>query len=97
MLVMLFCYFDSFGPLLHYPVDFFCRSAPWNRLHGTIPSSLRLLTSLIVFQFNDNSFTGQIPSELPSGLEYLILHDNRLTGQIPGELGRLTGLQALYA
>ena len=68
-----------------------------NRLAGTIPSELGMLTSLEFLDLSGNLATGLIPRELGNlwNLESLRLDRNRLTGPIPAELGNLENLQRL--
>lgn len=59
-------------------------------LNGTIPSQVGSLSSVYTFQFKDNQFTGQIPTEL--GKMSMVtarvgFWSNRLGSTIPSELG----------
>ena len=68
-----------------------------NRLDGTLPQELLLLTSLRSLSLSSN----QLPSRIPSFLGQLPLMTalnliaNGLTGTIPSELGTLTGMNSL--
>lgn len=68
-----------------------------NKLQGTIPREVALLTSLQTFLFFVNSLEGTIPAELSnlSNLELLSLAGNQLTGSIPSEVGILSSLKFL--
>jgi len=66
-------------------------------LNGTIPSEIRLLSSIKRLTLADNNLSGVIPSEigLLSSLEELDLTYNSLNGVIPSEVGLLSSLQRL--
>ncbi|KAF8766050.1 hypothetical protein HU200_007896 [Digitaria exilis] len=69
----------------------------YNRLTGTIPSSLGNMAYLDVLNLGHNNLTGEIPEAL-TGLEGLALLDlshNQLSGTIPPGLGGLHFLAAL--
>jgi len=68
-----------------------------NRLSGTIPSGLGLLTNVEVIILADNLLSGSIPSELALliNVEEISLADNLLSGSIPSELGLLTNVEVI--
>jgi Leucine-rich repeat (LRR) protein len=68
-----------------------------NALTGTIPSDIKLLSSLIEFNLAQNSFTGSLPSGLGdlSMLQTLDLGLNMLAGELPSSLGNLVDLVTL--
>jgi len=70
-----------------------------NKLSGSLPSEIGLLTSLqqLKFQFND-LMTGSIPSEVGSmtSLKRILLMNSKLTGSIPTEIGLLPSLYNLW-
>jgi Leucine-rich repeat (LRR) protein len=62
----------------------------FNLLNGTIPNSLKGLSSLSSLYLNNNQLTGSIPADLENYL--LIILDisfNQLTGEIPSSLGTI--------
>eukprot|EP00815_Leptocylindrus_aporus_P002739 CAMPEP_0116067398 /NCGR_PEP_ID=MMETSP0322-20121206/10981_1 /TAXON_ID=163516 /ORGANISM="Leptocylindrus danicus var. apora, Strain B651" /LENGTH=502 /DNA_ID=CAMNT_0003554189 /DNA_START=44 /DNA_END=1549 /DNA_ORIENTATION=- len=63
-----------------------------NRLQGTTPSEVGMLSSLIWLALDNNSITGTIPSEIQmlSSLYWLDLDFNSITGTIPSEIGMLS-------
>lgn len=69
-----------------------------NNLVGTIPSSLKNITSLSELILINNNLSGPIPSEIGdlSDLTRLALGGNQLSGSIPSSLGNLSSLQFLY-
>ena len=68
-----------------------------NKLQGTIPDELGLLTALTYLHLRSNELTGTLPSQLGqlTALTYLEFWSNRLTGTIPTQLGKLTALPVL--
>lgn len=66
-------------------------------LSGAIPTTVGLLTNLVVFDFHTTGLTGPIPSEFGncSRLETIALSDNAITGTLPSELGNLSSLRSL--
>ena len=66
-------------------------TAHGNRLSGTIPSTIGLLTNLLVFDVGQNQLNGTIPSELGDlkQLGYLDASYNSLMGTLPHSLGQL--------
>jgi len=57
---------------------------------GVIPTSVGLMTKLVVFQFDSGDvLTGSLPSEmgLATNLAHLAIGYNQLTGTLPSELG----------
>ncbi|PIA57182.1 hypothetical protein AQUCO_00600131v1, partial [Aquilegia coerulea] len=69
-----------------------------NSLTGTIPSSIGLLSELLLLYLSGNSLSGNIPPEIGncSSLVDLQLYENQLEGVIPSELGMLGNLQILF-
>ncbi|PXY41171.1 hypothetical protein DMB65_09460 [Flavobacterium cheongpyeongense] len=69
-----------------------------NKLSGTIPAEIGLLTKLTSLQLHTNQLSGTIPAEigLLTKLTSLQLHTNQLSGTIPAEIGQLTLLQTLH-
>mmetsp|Transcript_43145 Transcript_43145/g.60522 ORF Transcript_43145/g.60522 Transcript_43145/m.60522 type:complete len:136 (+) Transcript_43145:173-580(+) len=70
----------------------------YNRLSGTIPSSLDQLFQLSKLHLNSNSLSGTIPSSLGQlfQLQSLHLYSNNFNGTIPSFLGKLSQLQWLF-
>ena len=68
-----------------------------NRLIGTIPKAIGLLSHLITLSLSGNRITGGIPNEIGNltKLEYLSLHDNQINGKIPKTIGNCTSLKWL--
>jgi len=68
-----------------------------NFLTGTIPQGMNKFQNLISLSFENNSFTGELPSEIGEihSLQQLVIHSNRLTGNIPDIFGNLTNLYIL--
>lgn len=68
-----------------------------NKVTGTIPTEMGLLTELASISITNATLTGTIPSELGdlSSLRRLWLYSNQLTGTIPASLRRLTELEVL--
>lgn len=66
-----------------------------DRLSGTIPSDIGLLTNLVSLSLSDSSLTGTIPQELGNltDLQRLWLSGNGLEGQIPSSLNNLSLLE----
>ncbi|CAB9503969.1 leucine rich repeat [Seminavis robusta] len=69
-----------------------------NRLSGSLPPELGLLTKLEAFDVATNSIRGTIPSQigLMTSLYELILNVNQLTGEVPSEIGQLTLLEQFF-
>ncbi|KAI9125188.1 hypothetical protein K1719_003804 [Acacia pycnantha] len=68
-----------------------------SNLRGPIPSSITELPNLKILNLSYNSFTGNIPSFLPSSLLISIdLSHNDLTGTLPWTLPLLPHLKSLY-
>ncbi|TVU26579.1 hypothetical protein EJB05_29133, partial [Eragrostis curvula] len=65
-----------------------------NTLQGRIPSFTNC-SSLRVLWLHRNSFVGQFPSELPSGLHQLQISVNNLSGTIPASLSNITTLSLI--
>ena len=75
-----------------------------NKLSGTMPSQLGMLTNLVSLQLDHNLLSGEVPSELgrlTKLTDELALHRNSLRGRLPSQLGHLspalcylTGMQA---
>ena len=65
-----------------------------NKLNGTIPTELGLLSNMGWLSLYWNQLTGKIPSELGllSNLELLVLDTNQLTGAVPTSLASLPSL-----
>jgi hypothetical protein len=70
----------------------------FNRLNGTIPSSLANLTSLVAIRLSNNHLSGTIPQSLGQldALQVLHLDFNRLSGTVPQSLGQLRHLEELH-
>lgn len=69
----------------------------YNRLVGTIPTSLGLLTKLTLLDVEENYLSGSVPSALGnlSLLRVLRLSKNDVNGTLPEELGKLTNMKTL--
>ncbi len=69
----------------------------YNKLRGSLPSEMGMLSSLERIRLYDNSITGTIPSEIGmlSSLKGLYLNHNLITGTIPSEIGMLSSLTGL--
>ncbi|XP_027942616.1 putative receptor-like protein kinase At3g47110 [Vigna unguiculata] len=65
-----------------------------NFLTGTIPRGMKKFQNLISLSFENNSFTGELSSEIGAlnTLQRLAIHSNRLSGDIPDIFGNLTNL-----
>ncbi|XP_014517209.2 putative receptor-like protein kinase At3g47110 [Vigna radiata var. radiata] len=65
-----------------------------NNLTGTIPQGMKKFQNLISLSFENNYFTGELPSEIGAlnNLQQLVIHHNRLSGDIPDIFGNLTSL-----
>jgi hypothetical protein len=70
----------------------------FNRLNGTIPSSLANLTSLVAIRLSNNHLSGTIPQSLGQldALQVLHLDINLLSGTIPQSLGQLLSIESLH-
>ncbi|KAL5990936.1 hypothetical protein ACLOJK_011841 [Asimina triloba] len=68
-----------------------------NKFHGSIPSSIGDLKSLLVLNMSNNDLEGGLPASLGNvrALESLDLSHNRLSGEIPWQLSDLTFLSVL--
>ncbi|CAN6466045.1 unnamed protein product [Victoria cruziana] len=69
-----------------------------NKLSGSIPAELFSSSMVLIhILFDDNQFTGEIPSTvcLIKTLEVLRLDRNSLTGSVPSNLNNLTGITEL--
>ena len=69
----------------------------FNHLHGSIPSSIGLLSELSTLNLGYNNLTGPIPSSMGylTSLTSVYLGHNQLSRAIPESLGLLTLLQLL--
>jgi Leucine rich repeat len=69
-----------------------------NKLRGTLPWELSLLTSLEVMDLGLNSLSGSIPTQIVqmTDLQVIVVLWNVLTGQIPKEISELTRLEAFW-
>ncbi|CAN6556692.1 unnamed protein product [Malus baccata var. baccata] len=76
-----------------------------NQIYGSIPSGIGNLVSLESLYLGNNSFTGNIPSDigsLPSevgnfhSLSVLDVSDNMLSGRLPSSLGGCESLEVLH-
>ena len=70
-----------------------------NRLRGTLPWELALLTRLEVMDFSWNSLTGSIPTQIVdlTNLRAISVNSNALTGSIPAIFSQLTRLERFHA
>lgn len=66
-----------------------------NRLNGSIPAAILSLPSLHSLYLQDNNFSGNFPSSLPSQLIFLDFSFNSFTGNIPATINNLTYLTSL--
>ncbi|KAK6275547.1 hypothetical protein POUND7_005256 [Theobroma cacao] len=68
-----------------------------NKLEGSIPEELALLTGLIGLNLSHNQLSGQFPNKIGKleSLESLDLSFNELSGMIPGSMSSLTKLSHL--
>jgi len=57
-----------------------------NWISGTLPTSLKNMTSLEGLYLNSNQLSGPIP-ELPISLSLFVISDNSLTGALPSNVG----------
>lgn len=69
-----------------------------NKFNGSIPSSIKNLTSLRTLNASGNQLSGQIPNEICSlsELDGLVLEYNYLTGEIPRNIGNLSKLRGIH-
>ena len=69
-------------------------SLPSLNLHGTIPSSIGLLSDLTGINFSNNLITGSLPTTLGalSDLQLINVYKNNLSGPLPSSLQVLTNL-----
>ena len=63
----------------------------FNEFTGPLPV-VDLSANLVLYGFNNNRFTGSIPSLWSNHISALWLQDNYLTGTLPNELGTITNL-----
>ncbi|CAB9519411.1 Leucine Rich Repeat [Seminavis robusta] len=70
-----------------------------NRLEGSIPNELSLLSNVGVVDLSGNELKGSMPYTIGNmnNLTSLVLDDNQLSGQIPSEMGLLTSLRRFSA
>ncbi|CAO2145992.1 unnamed protein product [Urochloa humidicola] len=66
-----------------------------NTLQGIIPSFVNC-SDLRVMWLDSNELTGELPRDLPPGLEDLSLDFNNLVGNIPPTLGNITALKSFF-
>ncbi|CAI9097159.1 OLC1v1033519C1 [Oldenlandia corymbosa var. corymbosa] len=66
-----------------------------NRLNGTLPPDILSLPSIRYLYFQNNNFSGDLPSNLSSQLNFLDLSFNSFTGNIPDTINNLTHLVGL--
>jgi Leucine-rich repeat (LRR) protein len=68
-----------------------------NKITGTIPTEIGLLTELASLSITNATLTGTIPTEIGNlvKMRRMWLYDNQLTGSIPAELNSLTELEVL--
>ncbi|CAB9519794.1 expressed unknown protein [Seminavis robusta] len=68
-----------------------------NKISGTLPASLGLLTNAHTLDLYGNQITGSLPTELGllENVSSILLDSNHLTGTVPSQLGLLTNLDAL--
>jgi hypothetical protein len=60
-----------------------------HRLQGTLPDSLKLITSLVELDLSHNQLQGSLPASWTSSfprLEYVWLQHNHLTGELPASI-----------
>lgn len=68
-----------------------------NRLDGTFPTHVGMLSQLQILDFGANALVGTLPSEigLLTNLELLDVDSNIMSGTIPTQIGRLTLLSTI--
>jgi hypothetical protein len=68
-----------------------------NKITGTIPTEIGLLTELASISMTNATLSGPIPTEMGNlvSLRRLWLYNNQLTGTIPAVLNQLTELEVL--
>ena len=68
-----------------------------NRLDGTFPTHVGMLSKLQILDFGANALVGTLPSEigLLTNLELLDVDSNIMSGTIPTQIGRLTLLSTI--
>jgi hypothetical protein len=84
--------FSGLASMKHLAID-------RNRLSGTLPQSLSLLTNLRSLTLGNNTFASTIPVELYkrcTELEVLDVFDTSLSGTIASEIHFLTNIRALF-
>ncbi|KAK8571840.1 hypothetical protein V6N12_027910 [Hibiscus sabdariffa] len=69
-----------------------------NKINGSIPSEIELLSNLVHLGLDNNMLVGSIPSALGrlTKLKFLSLFGNKISGSIPSEIGFLSNLVELY-
>ena len=69
-----------------------------NKLIGTIPSSIGLVTTLRFLSLTQNRISGTIPASLAdlTSLESLDWEDSSLSGTLPSSIGNIRTLSSLY-
>ena len=68
-----------------------------NGLSGNLPETIDMLTSLSLFEADNNKFTGNLVTELGAlkNLKRLLLDNNNFYGFIPSEIGGMEALEVL--
>eukprot|EP00816_Leptocylindrus_hargravesii_P006207 CAMPEP_0196819544 /NCGR_PEP_ID=MMETSP1362-20130617/71050_1 /TAXON_ID=163516 /ORGANISM="Leptocylindrus danicus, Strain CCMP1856" /LENGTH=839 /DNA_ID=CAMNT_0042198083 /DNA_START=125 /DNA_END=2641 /DNA_ORIENTATION=+ len=68
-----------------------------NKLRGTLPSEIGLLTNLMTLELRYNSITGSLPTEIGqmTNLRTLNVQETDIGGTIPSEIGLLQNLERL--
>jgi len=68
-----------------------------NYFIGNIPQGMKKFENIISLSFENNLFTGELPSEIGAlnNLQQLLIYSNRLSGGIPDIFGNLTNLYVL--
>eukprot|EP00521_Asterionellopsis_glacialis_P006917 CAMPEP_0195289008 /NCGR_PEP_ID=MMETSP0707-20130614/5459_1 /TAXON_ID=33640 /ORGANISM="Asterionellopsis glacialis, Strain CCMP134" /LENGTH=771 /DNA_ID=CAMNT_0040348961 /DNA_START=231 /DNA_END=2544 /DNA_ORIENTATION=+ len=81
----------------HSPGEVTWLMLPMNRLKGTLPSELGLLTKLNFVLLSGNDLRGELPSSLGAlpELSYLDVGHNELTGTVGSWIGSMTSLNTL--
>ncbi|XP_024531074.1 LRR receptor-like serine/threonine-protein kinase GSO2 [Selaginella moellendorffii] len=83
--------------LLNFPSMALGFSLAGNRLQGTIPEEIGIMTMVEKINLSGNNLSGGIPRGISKcvQLDTLDLSSNELSGLIPDELGQLSSLQGL--